>query len=80
MSSRGGGYVKNDYIPLYFKDKKKHIVFVFDYENFANRTFREYSHHKLLPFTHVYGLVWSKIFFFINFVFCFVLCMKNSLI
>ena len=26
---------------FYFKDKKKHIIFVFDYENFANRTFRE---------------------------------------
>ena len=41
MSSRGGGYVKNDYIPLYFKDKKKQIICIFDYENFANRTFRE---------------------------------------
>ena len=26
---------------LYFKDKKKQIIFAFDYENFANRTFRE---------------------------------------
>jgi hypothetical protein len=41
MSSRGGGYVKMIIFILYFKDKKKQIICIYDYENFANRTFRE---------------------------------------
>ena len=57
MSRRGvgGGYVKNNFVFLGKKETDYFCIWL--YENFANRTFREYFHHKLWPFTDEYGLV-----------------------